>query len=75
MNVTVEVNNLVKRYGEIEAVKGISFTVEKGEIFGLIGPNGAGKTTTLQVLSTLRPSLHYQVNVDAMPCGAAHNLI
>jgi len=53
MNVTVEVNNLVKRYGEIEAVKGISFTVEKGEIFGLIGPNGAGKTTTLQVLSTL----------------------
>jgi ABC-2 type transport system ATP-binding protein len=49
----VKVNNLIKRYGKTEAVKGISFTVSKGEIFGLIGPNGAGKTTTLRVLSTL----------------------
>ena len=49
----VEVNNLVKNYGTIEAVKGISFSVNKGEIFGLIGPNGAGKTTTLRILSTL----------------------
>lgn len=45
--------NLVKNYGSVEAVKGISFTVDQGEIFGLIGPNGAGKTTTLQILSTL----------------------
>jgi len=49
----IEVQNLVKKYGTVEAVKGISFTVDQGEIFGLIGPNGAGKTTTLQVLSTL----------------------
>jgi len=49
----VEVNNLVKNYGSFEAVKKISFNIEKGEIFGLIGPNGAGKTTTLRVLSTL----------------------
>jgi ABC-2 type transport system ATP-binding protein len=49
----IEVKNLVKNYGSVEAVKGISFTIDKGEIFGLIGPNGAGKTTTLQVLSTL----------------------
>ena len=49
----VEVKNLVKHYGTIEAVKGISFSVNKGEIFGLIGPNGAGKTTTLRILSTL----------------------
>ena len=49
----VEVKNLVKNYGKIEAVRGISFTIDKGEIFGLIGPNGAGKTTTLRVLSTL----------------------
>ena len=49
----VEVRNLVKHYGTIEAVKGISFSVEKGEIFGLIGPNGAGKTTTLRIISTL----------------------
>ena len=49
----VEVKNLVKSYGSIKAVKGISFNLEKGEIFGLIGPNGAGKTTTLRILSTL----------------------
>jgi ABC-2 type transport system ATP-binding protein len=49
----VEVKNLVKNYGSIEAVKGISFSVSSGEIFGLIGPNGAGKTTTLRILSTL----------------------
>ena len=49
----IEVQNLVKKYGTVEAVKGISFTVDQGEIFGLIGPNGAGKTTTLRVLATL----------------------
>ena len=49
----IEVKNLKKNYGSIEAVKGISFSVNQGEIFGLIGPNGAGKTTTLRVLSTL----------------------
>jgi len=49
----IEVKNLVKNYGSVTAVKGISFSIEKGEIFGLIGPNGAGKTTTLQVLATL----------------------
>jgi ABC-2 type transport system ATP-binding protein len=49
----IEVQNLVKNYGSVEAVKGISFTVDQGEIFGLIGPNGAGKTTTLRVLATL----------------------
>jgi len=49
----VEVKNLVKNYGSIEAVKGISFNVNKGEIFGLIGPNGAGKTTVLRIVSTL----------------------
>jgi ABC-2 type transport system ATP-binding protein len=49
----VEVKNLVKKYGTIEAVKGISFSVSPGEIFGLIGPNGAGKTTTLRIISTL----------------------
>ena len=50
---TVEVNNLIKNYGSFEAVKKISFEINKGEIFGLIGPNGAGKTTTLRVISTL----------------------
>lgn len=49
----VEVSNLVKRFGNFEALKGISFTVNEGEIFGLIGPNGAGKTTTFRIISTL----------------------
>ena len=49
----LEVNNLVKKYGEVTAVKGISFDIQQGEIFSLLGPNGAGKTTTISVLSTL----------------------
>ena len=49
----IEVKDLVKSYGGITAVKGISFTVNEGEVFGLIGPNGAGKTTTLRILATL----------------------
>jgi ABC-2 type transport system ATP-binding protein len=50
----ITVKNLVKNYGDFEAVKGISFEVYEGEIFGLLGPNGAGKTTTLEVIETLR---------------------
>ena len=49
----VVVENLKKNYGKIKAVKGISFNVKKGEIFGLIGPNGVGKTTALRVLATI----------------------
>jgi len=49
----VFIQNLQKRYGNVEAVKDISFTIKPGEIFGLLGPNGAGKTTTLRILCTL----------------------
>ncbi|HAG85516.1 MAG TPA: lysozyme [Cyanobacteria bacterium UBA12227] len=49
----VLIENLQKRYGDVEAVKDISFNVEPGEIFGLLGPNGAGKTTTIRCLCTL----------------------
>jgi ABC-2 type transport system ATP-binding protein len=53
----VLVDGLVVRFGEIEAVGGVSFAVETGEVFGLLGPNGAGKTTTIRVLTTLlRPT-------------------
>jgi ABC-2 type transport system ATP-binding protein len=55
MNPILQVNQLVKRYGDLTAVKGISFEVQEGEIFSLLGPNGAGKTTTISVLSTLFP--------------------
>jgi ABC-2 type transport system ATP-binding protein len=47
----IEVDNLVKKFGEFPAVKGVSFNVEKGEVFGLLGPNGAGKTTTISMLT------------------------
>ncbi len=50
---TVEVDNLKVRYGKVEAVKGISFAIPKGEVFGFIGPNGAGKTSTIKVMATL----------------------
>ena len=53
MQPVVIVKDLVKNYGETKAVRGISFNIDKGEIFGLIGPNGAGKTTTLRIISTL----------------------
>jgi len=49
----VEVKNLKKRYGDKQAVDGVSFSVKKGEIFGILGPNGAGKTTTLEMMETL----------------------
>ncbi len=51
----VEAQNLVKKFGDFEAVKGISFAVEEGEVFGLLGPNGAGKTTTISMLTGLFP--------------------
>ena len=60
----ISVTNLVKRYGEFTAVKGISFDVQRGEIFGLLGPNGAGKTTTLEIIETLRDKTSGTVIVD-----------
>jgi len=53
MTPAVLIQDLQKRYGDVTAVKSVSFQVEPGEIFGLLGPNGAGKTTTLRVLCTL----------------------
>jgi ABC-2 type transport system ATP-binding protein len=51
----IEVSNIVKKFGDFTAVKGISFTVDEGEIFGLLGPNGAGKSTLIRMLTTLMP--------------------
>ena len=60
----ISVNNLQKNYGNFEAVKGISFEVKEGEIFGLLGPNGAGKSTTLEIIETLREKTAGTVIVD-----------
>lgn len=51
----IAVENIVKRYGDFEAVKGVSFEVPEGEIFGLLGPNGAGKSTLIRMMTTLIP--------------------
>lgn len=59
----IEVRNLVRKYGEHEAVKGISFDVMEGEIFGLLGPNGAGKSTTLEIMETLREKTSGEVTI------------
>ena len=64
MEAIISVKNLVKKYGEFEAVKGISFEVYQGEIFGLLGPNGAGKSTTLEIIETLREKTSGEVIVD-----------
>lgn len=62
----VEVKNLKKRYGEKQAVDGVSFDVKKGEIFGILGPNGAGKTTTLEMMETLREIDEGEVIIDGV---------
>lgn len=65
MNRTIiSVKNLVKNYGDFQAVKGISFDVQEGEIFGLLGPNGAGKSTTLEIIETLREKTSGEIIVD-----------
>ncbi len=64
----IEVQNLTKQYGEITAVNGISFRVERGEILGLLGPNGAGKSTTMKILTGFLPATSGQALV------AGHNV-
>jgi ABC-2 type transport system ATP-binding protein len=67
MNKTIiTVKNLIKNYGNFQAVKGISFDVHEGEIFGLLGPNGAGKSTTLEIIETLREKTSGEVWVDGL---------
>ncbi|UYQ94745.1 ABC transporter ATP-binding protein [Chitinophaga horti] len=62
----IAVKDLVKQYGDFTAVKGISFEVFEGEIFGLLGPNGAGKSTTLEIIETLRQKTSGEVWVDGI---------
>ena len=62
--IIISIKDLVKNYGNFNAVKGISFDVYEGEIFGLLGPNGAGKSTTLEIIETLREKTSGKVMVN-----------
>ncbi|MEU2514106.1 ABC transporter ATP-binding protein [Streptomyces syringium] len=77
MTPLLEVDNLRVAYGKIEAVKGISFTVEAGQIVTLIGTNGAGKTTTLRTLSGLLKPLTGTIRFDGTPLNGvpAHQIV
>ncbi|MEI8075688.1 MAG: ABC transporter ATP-binding protein [Bacteroidota bacterium] len=76
MNETIiSVKDLKKNYGDFEAVKGISFDVQKGEIFGLLGPNGAGKSTTLEIIETLRQKTSGEVWVNGISLDESPNEI
>ena len=63
----VVVRELWKNYGEVQALKGVSFSIEEGEIFGLLGPNGAGKTTTVEIIEGLREPDGGEVLIDGRP--------
>jgi ABC-2 type transport system ATP-binding protein len=71
----IEVSGLRKSYGELEAVRGVSFSVRSGEVFGLLGPNGAGKTTTVEILEGYRERTAGDVSVLGYdPAGRAQGL-
>ncbi len=71
----ITVTDLVKQYDGLTAVKGISFEVHEGEIFGLLGPNGAGKTTTLEIIETLREKTSGRILVDGLDIDTQANQI
>jgi ABC-2 type transport system ATP-binding protein len=75
MKKIIEVQSLEKKYGDFTAVKGISFSVNEGEIFGLLGPNGAGKSTTLEIIETLREKTGGKVFVDGIDLDMQPNEI
>src|SRR5277367_1618524 len=72
----LEVSNLTKTYdNQVHAVKGISFSVERGEVFGILGPNGAGKTTTLEMIEGLRAISSGTVILDGIKTAEQPYLI
>lgn len=73
--VIISVQELVKNYGNFAAVKGLSFEVHEGEIFGLLGPNGAGKSTTLEIIETLRQKTSGTVTVNGFDLDRQPNEI
>lgn len=75
MDKIIEVSNLKKSYGNVEAVKGVSFYVERGTFFAFLGPNGAGKSTTINIISTLLKPDAGEVIIDGYTLGKEDNKI
>jgi len=71
----IKVSNLKKSYNTFQAVKGISFEVREGEIFGLLGPNGAGKSTTLEIMETLREKTSGEISIGGFDLDKQPNEI
>ncbi|MFN4978159.1 MAG: ABC transporter ATP-binding protein, partial [Bacteroidota bacterium] len=71
----IKVSNLKKSYNTFQAVKGISFQVHEGEIFGLLGPNGAGKSTTLEIMETLREKTSGEITIGGFDLDKEPNEI
>jgi ABC-2 type transport system ATP-binding protein len=66
MSISIEVSNLTKKYGSLTAVDNISFSVQRGETFGMLGPNGAGKTTTLEMIEGLKRPTSGNIHVEGI---------
>ena len=69
MDKIIQVDQLYKSYGALQAVKGISFYVERGKLFAFLGPNGAGKSTTIDILCTLLKPDRGEVLIDGIALG------
>src|SRR5262245_40229822 len=75
MGAIIEVESLVKKFGELTAVNGISFSVEAGAIFGFLGPNGAGKSTTIKMLATLLKPTSGKASLAGFDINSQPNLV
>ena len=74
-DIAIEVTNLKKVYGDLVAVNGISFAVQKGEVFAFLGPNGAGKTTTVEMIESIRQPTTGSIKILGKDISASHDLI
>ena len=72
-NTAIAIRDLVKRYGAVEAVRGINLEIADGEIFGLIGPDGAGKTSTFQILAGVMEATSGTADVFGVPAREARS--
>ena len=75
MNTIIQAENLVKKYGDLTAVDGISFEIREGECFGFLGPNGAGKTTTIRMIHCVSPLTSGTLTVKGMPASVDNRAI